>query len=211
MSRLLITSGPTREYLDPVRYLSNASSGRMGRALACAALAAGHEVVVVSGPVEVDYPPAARVLHVVSTEEMLEACRRVFPGCNGLIAAAAPCDYRPQRPWPHKRVKTGTGWNLTLVETPDILGDLGASKGGRWVVGFALETENAHAHALEKLRRKQCDLIIVNGPEALRAPQTQVEILDPQGRVLASPSGNKEDVAKAILEVIHRHLIAPAH
>ena len=96
MSRILITSGPTRQYLDPVRYLSNGSSGLMGKALAEAVLAAGHEAVIVSGPVEVRYPSAARVVPVVSTEEMLAACLDVFPQCAGLIAAAAPCDYRPR-------------------------------------------------------------------------------------------------------------------
>src|SRR5690606_22431045 len=85
MARILITSGPTRQYLDPVRYLTNASSGRMGKALAEAALALGHEVVVVSGPVEVAYPSEARVLHVVSTEEMLAVCRQEFTSCDGLI------------------------------------------------------------------------------------------------------------------------------
>src|SRR5437667_9718795 len=91
MTRILITSGPTRQYLDPVRYLTNASSGRMGQALAAAALARGHDVVVVSGPVNLEYPAAAQVLPVVSTEEMLDTCQRVFPTCDGLIGVAAPC------------------------------------------------------------------------------------------------------------------------
>src|SRR5438093_10162334 len=102
MARVLITSGPTRQYLDPVRYLTNASSGRMGKALAEAALALGHEVTIVSGPVDVSYPAAARVVNVVSTEEMLAACQEAFPACDGLIAAAAPCDYRPVRVEPGK-------------------------------------------------------------------------------------------------------------
>jgi len=97
MARILITSGPTRQYLDPVRYLTNASSGRMGRALTEAALSLGHEVVVISGPVEVTYPDAACVVSVVSTEEMLVAAREEFEKCDGLIGAAAPCDYRPVR------------------------------------------------------------------------------------------------------------------
>ena len=90
MARILITSGPTRQYIDPVRYITNASSGRMGKALAEAALAAGHQVTIVSGPVDVAYPPAARVIEVVSTEQMLEACQNVFPDCDGLIGVAAP-------------------------------------------------------------------------------------------------------------------------
>src|SRR5688572_24073384 len=107
MARILITSGPTRQYLDPVRYLTNGSSGRMGKALAEAALALGHEVVIVSGPVIVDYPAAARVIPIVSTEELLEVCQREFPQCDGVIGAAAPCDYRPLRVETHKITKTG--------------------------------------------------------------------------------------------------------
>src|SRR6266850_1648564 len=105
LARILITSGPTRQYLDPVRYLTNASSGRMGKALAEAALALGHRVTVISGPVEVAYPAAARVVPVVSTEEMLEAARAEFAKCDGLIGVAAPCDYRPVKVEPHKIAK----------------------------------------------------------------------------------------------------------
>ena len=128
MARILLTSGPTRQYLDPVRYLSNGSSGRMGKALAEAALEAGHEVVIVSGPVEVRYPQAARVLPVISTEEMLEACLSVFPECDGLIAAAAPCDYRPKVVASEKIRKTGGTLDVQFVETPDIVARLGRSQ-----------------------------------------------------------------------------------
>src|SRR5687767_10559120 len=107
MARILITSGPTRQYLDPVRFLTNASSGRMGRALALAAIQLGHDVVVVSGPVNVAYPSPAKVVPVVTTDDLLDACRREFPECDGLIAAAAPCDYRPVRVESKKIAKTG--------------------------------------------------------------------------------------------------------
>src|SRR5919109_1600409 len=135
MPRILITSGPTRQYLDPVRYLTNASSGRMGRALAEAALALGHEVVIVSGPVEVEYPPEATVVSVVSTEEMLTAAAMEFERCDGLIGAAAPCDYRPVRVEPNKIPKTGLPVDLHLIETDDVVATLGAKKGSRRVVG----------------------------------------------------------------------------
>src|SRR5688572_5909422 len=149
MARILITSGPTRQYLDPVRYLTNASSGRMGRALAEAALAAGHEVVVVSGPVEVSYPSAARVIDVISTEEMLTAARAAFATCDGLIGAAAPCDYRPMRVESHKIAKTGQPLQLSLVETEDVVATLGAEKRPhQWVVGFALDVEDPRLKAL---------------------------------------------------------------
>src|SRR5438045_9261816 len=102
MARILITSGPTRQYLDPVRYLTNASSGRMGAALAAAAIEFGHEVIVVTGPVNVEYPVCAQVRSIVSTEDLLASCQELFPTCDGVIGAAAPCDYRPLRVEQHK-------------------------------------------------------------------------------------------------------------
>jgi phosphopantothenoylcysteine decarboxylase/phosphopantothenate--cysteine ligase len=211
MARILITSGPTRQYLDPVRYLTNASSGRMGRALAEAALALGHEVVIVSGPVDVEYPPAATVLPVVSTEEMLAVSRQEFPRCDGLIGAAAPCDYRPVRVEPHKIAKTGEPLALHLIETDDVVATLGQEKRPRqWVVGFALETEDRRLRALVKLEKKSCDLMVSNGPEAMRALDNNVEILGPGGEVLATFVGPKEEVAAGILSVIQRKLIGSA-
>jgi phosphopantothenoylcysteine decarboxylase/phosphopantothenate--cysteine ligase len=207
MARILITSGPTRQYLDPVRYLTNASSGRMGSALAAAALAAGHEVVVVSGPVDVDYPPGAKVIYVVSTEEMLRACQEAFARCDGLIAAAAPCDYRPVQVARHKLRKADGPLRMELVETPDVVATLAKSKGSRWMVAFALETEDKHMRALQKLERKKCDLIVLNGPASIHGPNTDAEIIDPAGRVLARISGRKEDVAVKIIRVIHQRLI----
>jgi phosphopantothenoylcysteine decarboxylase / phosphopantothenate---cysteine ligase len=205
----LLTSGPTRQYIDPVRYLTNASSGRMGRALAAAAIAAGHEVVIVSGPVELAYPPAARVVPVVSTEEMLPACRVEFPTCAGLIAVAAPCDYRPIGRAERKISKTGKPLHLELVETPDIVADLAARKSGQWMVAFALETHDRHLRAMQKLEKKSCDLIVVNGPTAIHSATTAVEVLDPHGEIAGTFSGDKEAVGMAIFELIQQRLIAP--
>src|ERR1700760_4546269 len=195
MARILITSGPTRQFIDPVRYLTNASSGRMGCALAEAALALGYEVVIVSGPVEVDYPAGARVVSVVSTEEMLLVAAREFESCDGLIGAAAPCDYRPVRIESNKIAKTGQPIDLHLIETDDVVATLGAKKGVRWVVGFALETEDHRLRALAKLERKFCDLMVSNGPQAISSADNEVEVLSPVGEVLASISGTKESVA----------------
>ena len=208
MARILITSGPTRQYLDPVRYLSNASSGRMGQALAEAAVAAGHEVLVVSGPVEVKYPRAARVLPVVSTEEMLAACLRVFAECDGLLAVAAPCDYRPRSVARHKIRKGGGPLDLRLVETPDVVARLGAIRRSQWMVAFALETEDARLRALQKLERKRCDLIVLNGPAAVHAAATRVEVIDRTGRILAALSGGKRRVARRIWRIIEERLLA---
>jgi phosphopantothenoylcysteine decarboxylase / phosphopantothenate---cysteine ligase len=207
MSRILITSGPTRQYLDPVRYLTNASSGRMGAALAAAVIEAGHEAVVVSGPVEVVYPDKAQVISVVSTEDMLDACMEIFPSCDGLIAAAAPCDYRPMAVAKHKIRKTGDSLRLQLVETPDIVALLGVANKSQWMVGFALETEDPRIRAMHKLERKRCDLIVVNGPEAVHALDTRVEIIDASGEVVASFAGSKQEVGRQIIRVIEQRLI----
>jgi phosphopantothenoylcysteine decarboxylase / phosphopantothenate---cysteine ligase len=207
MSRILITSGPTRQHLDPVRYLTNASSGRMGAAMATAAINAGHEVVVVSGPVDVTYPVAAEVVPVVSTEDMLAACLKVFPDCDGLIAVAAPCDYRPITVAPHKIRKTGGSLRLELVETPDIVASLAEIKTNQWIVAFALETEDQHMRAMQKLERKNCDMIVVNGPEAIHAADTHVDILGEDGQVLGTFSGGKNHVAKKLFDTVQKYLI----
>jgi phosphopantothenoylcysteine decarboxylase/phosphopantothenate--cysteine ligase len=209
LAQILITSGPTRQFLDPVRYLTNASSGRMGRALAEAAIALVHDVVIVSGPVEVEYPPQARLVPVVSTEEMLAAATAEFQHCDGLIGAAAPCDYRPVRVEPHKIPKTGQPIDLHLIETDDVVATLGARKGHRWVVGFALETEDHRLRALAKLERKFCDLMISNGTQAISATDNEVEVLTPAGEVVASIAGAKETVATRIMAIIEERLIAP--
>lgn len=208
MSRILITSGPTRQYLDPVRYLTNASSGRMGRALAAAALDAGHEVMIVSGPVSIEYPEAAMVVPVVSTEEMLGACLELFGNCDGLIGVAAPCDYRPVQIAEQKIAKTGQPLRLQLVETPDIVAQLASIRKTQWMVGFALETEDHRLRAMQKLERKSCDLIVVNGPQAIHAIDTEVEVLDRRGHVLARLGGSKDEVAREILGVIQARLIS---
>jgi phosphopantothenoylcysteine decarboxylase / phosphopantothenate---cysteine ligase len=207
LARILITSGPTRQFIDPVRYLTNASSGRMGKSLAEAALALGHEVVIVSGPVEVDYPSAATVVPVVSTEDMLVASAKEFETCDGLIGAAAPCDYRPMRVESHKIAKTGQPIDLHLIETDDVVATLGSKKGRRWVVGFALETEDHRLRALAKLERKFCDLMISNGPEAISSTDNNVEVITHGGEVIASIAGSKDDVATQILSIIHARLI----
>jgi phosphopantothenoylcysteine decarboxylase/phosphopantothenate--cysteine ligase len=209
LARILITSGPTRQFLDPVRYLTNASSGRMGRALAEATISLGHEVVIVSGPVDVVYPAQARVVAVVSTEEMLAASAAEFDKCDGLIGAAAPCDYRPVRVEPHKLPKNGQPIDLHLIETDDVVASLGAKKGRRWVVGFALETEDHRLRALAKLEKKYCDLMVSNGPQAISAPDNEVEVLAPGGEAIATIAGSKETVAARILTLIEELLIAP--
>jgi phosphopantothenoylcysteine decarboxylase/phosphopantothenate--cysteine ligase len=181
----------------------------MGSALALAALTLGHEVVVISGPVDVEYPSAARVVPVTTTDEMLTAAAAEFERADGLIGAAAPCDYRPVRVEPGKIPKNGQPIDLHLVETEDVVATLGARKGKRWVVGFALETDDHRLRALAKLEQKCCDLMITNSPSAINSPDNEVEVLTPAGEVIVTLSGPKEKVAEGILEIIEKRLIQP--
>ncbi|MBX3419977.1 MAG: phosphopantothenoylcysteine decarboxylase [Pirellulaceae bacterium] len=210
MARILITSGPTRQYLDPVRYLTNASSGRMGSALAASALRAGHQVTVVSGPVSISYPDEAHVVTIRTTQEMLDAVQRLFPEYDGLIGAAAPCDYMPQHIRTEKIAKDGRPLQLELIETPDVVATAAASKrSNQWVVGFALETEDQHFRAIVKMQRKCCDLMVSNGPSAIDSEWNDVEILAADGSTLAQVAGSKSDVADAIIMAV-QSLILPA-
>ncbi len=219
-SKILVTSGPTRQYLDPIRYLTNASSGRMGAALARACLDAGFQPVVVSGPVDVEYPAEAEVVRVVSTDEMHVAAMQVFPECVGAIGAAAPCDYKPFAVLTDKMskddfIRTPESHGellLRLRETPDVMAALGEMKRGtddplgpQWLVAFALETSDHHVKALQKLQRKRCDLVVVNGPASINGTTTSVEILDSAGASLARVDGDKLEVASRLLAEIQKY------
>lgn len=208
--RILITAGPTREYLDDVRYLSNASSGRMGYAIAEAVLADGHEAVLVSGPVSLTPPVGCEVHQVETTEELHTICNRLFVGCQGVIATAAVCDYRPRERFQGKLAKTGVSLELELVETADVLADLGQQKGKRWIVGFALESDEfAHINALRKLRQKNCDAIVLNRPTAIGSTDNQIEIINQSGESVVKYSGTKSDVARELWQWIRNHLVEP--
>ncbi len=168
--RFLITAGPTREYLDDVRYLSNASSGRMGYAIAAAAARAGHEVDLVSGPVELPAPRGVRLTRVVSARDMFRAAARLFPRADVLIGAAAPADYTPVRRHRGKLKKRPDLLRVELRPTEDILARLGARKKPRQVlIAFALEVQSPVANALAKMRRKNADAILLNSPAAIGA------------------------------------------
>ena len=147
------------------------------------------------------------MIRVVSTEEMLAECRKVFPDCDGLVGVAAPSDYRPVHVARNKISKTGQPLDIRLIETDDIVATLGAAKTRQWLVGFALETEDRRLRALGKLEKKHCDLMVLNGPEAMHALDNHVEILDRGGQVLRTFSGPKEEVARGIFAVIEQRLI----
>ena len=179
----------------------------MGQALATAAIDHGHDVVIVSGPVEITYPSEADVVSVVSTEDMLAAAKERFKSCQGVIGVAAPCDYRPRKVADNKLSKTGDPLVLQLIETEDVIATLGASKGARWVVGFALETEDHRFRAITKAERKNCDLMVLNSPSAMNSTETEVELIRPDGMICGYFHGSKENVAKALFSVIQSELI----
>ncbi|MEZ6094368.1 MAG: phosphopantothenoylcysteine decarboxylase [Pirellulaceae bacterium] len=205
--RILLTSGPTRQYLDPVRFISNASSGTMGRELAQAILDRGHQVVIVSGPVKVTYPDAAEVINVETTEQMLAECLQQFPDCDGLIGVAAPCDYRPVEVASHKIRKTGEPLVITLVETEDIVATMGKQKrADQWTLGFALETEDAHFRAIGKLQRKLCDAVVINSASAIDSDNNSIEIVNADEQIVMKAEGSKADVAARIMDYVERNL-----
>jgi phosphopantothenoylcysteine decarboxylase/phosphopantothenate--cysteine ligase len=180
--KILITAGGTREYIDPVRFLSNASSGRMGYALARAAIRAGHKVTLITAPTSLTPPAKARVIPVVSSKDMFWAVRAAFARCDCLIMAAAVSDYTPVKKEKGK-IKKGKGiLTLRLKPTQDILAWAGRhKKKGQILVGFALEDKNLKKNAERKLKDKNLDLIIANTPAAIAADKSTVSIKTQDG------------------------------
>jgi phosphopantothenoylcysteine decarboxylase/phosphopantothenate--cysteine ligase len=161
--RVLVTAGPTREALDPVRYLTNRSSGKMGYAMAAAFADAGHRVLLISGPTQLDVPDGVDFLPIESAQEMYDAVKRHIGRMDAAVFAAAVADYRPAIVSEQKIKKTGETLTLELVKTPDTLGSVRGEFGFTGtLVGFAAETQNLEANAREKLKRKGCDLVIAN-------------------------------------------------
>ena len=175
---IVITAGPTREYFDSVRYISNGSSGKMGYALAEAARDAGHRVTLISGPVSLSLPTGVSIKHVVSAAEMLAATRQAFRQADAVIFAAAVSDYRPTRRAALKSAKSKTSTTIRLAPTADIAASLGEIKGRRVTIGFALEDHSKRAHAERKFRLKRLDGIVLNDLGTVEADDAVVEFFD---------------------------------
>lgn len=200
---VVVTAGPTHEAIDPVRYLSNASSGKMGYAIAAAAAAHGAHVTLVSGPVSLPVPAGVGVVRVTTAAEMLQATKDAFACADAAVLAAAVSDYRPAKKSDHKLKKaTERLGDVKLVENDDILAGISHERGGRVVVGFAAETSNVIEHAREKLARKGCDMIVANDvsrPDSTFGSDTdRVAFVTPHGvqQLACLP---KEEVAEAIV------------
>lgn len=171
----------------------------MGYAIVQAILHAGHEAILVSGPVSMTPPVGCEYHAVESTEQMMQACQALFPNCDGVIAAAAVCDYQPKSRVSGKISKTGTAITLEMIETDDVLAALGKMKDGHWILGFALEAQNERENALQKLRRKNCNWIVLNRPEAIAAENNTVELLDDSGKTVAHWTGLKTKIAEDLV------------
>lgn len=197
-----MTAGPTREHVDPVRYLTNESSGRMGFEIAAAAARRGDRVTLVAGPVALATPPGVRRIDVVSARQMLSAARRAFRSADALFMCAAVADWRPARKrsgkW-RKDAERREVASIALVRNPDILATLSARKGRRLVVGFALETGRGEARARAKLRKKRLDYVVLNGASALGASRTTVTILGRDGSLQRLRGRTKRAVADALV------------
>jgi phosphopantothenoylcysteine decarboxylase/phosphopantothenate--cysteine ligase len=202
--RCLITAGPTREHLDPVRFLSNGSSGKMGYAIAAAAAARGWQVDLVSGPVALPPPEGIALHRVVSATEMFAACEPLFSGCDLFIAVAAVADYRPKTFSPVKPKKSPTGLSLELVPTIDILATLSAHKRpGQTIVGFAAQTDDVEVYARRKLAEKRLDWIVANDVSrpgiGMNADDNAVLLLGAAGQRFEFGPAPKPDVAEFLL------------
>ena len=206
-ARVLISAGPTREHLDPVRFLSNPSTGRMGLEVARAALRRGAAVTVVLGPCQLPRPDGARIIDVVSAEQMAQAVLGEAPGHDVIIKSAAVSDYRPLECHAHKVKKGELPEELCrLAGTVDILAELGRRKSGQILVGFAAETKDLLANGREKLRRKNLDLLLANDVSAKDAgfavSTNRAHLLHADGQVESLPLMSKEDMAHRLLDSV---------
>jgi phosphopantothenoylcysteine decarboxylase / phosphopantothenate---cysteine ligase len=198
--RFLITAGPTREFLDPIRYISNRSSGKMGYAIAEAARAVSPQVTLVSGPTALTPPRDVEFVVVTTAQEMAEAVWSRFDSADICIMAAAVCDFRPKKVAESKMKKASFRGVLELEPTPDILAELGRRKTAQVLIGFAAETEDVDKHAREKLARKNLDLIVANDSSAFDVDTNRVALISNDGQTERLPEMRKSEVAKVIVE-----------
>ncbi len=198
--RILITAGGTREYIDPVRFISNASSGKMGCELARAALKGGHKVIFITTPTAQKPPRLAEVIEVETAAQMFAAVRKYFTRCDCLIMAAAVADYTPVRPVKTKLKKTGRNLTIKLKPTPDILKWAGQhKKKNQILIGFALEDKAIRASAKKKLKEKNLDMVVVNTPAAIGAAESVVHFKHKSGTWIELNRASKGAIARRVI------------
>ena len=199
----LITAGPTREPIDPVRYISNRSSGRMGYAIAEAALDVGHDVILISGPVILEPPVNAKFSSVSTSDEMFEAVHRHADESDVCVLCAAVADYKPAQVSPVKIKKSTDAISIQLVATRDILQSLGRQRARKFLlVGFAAETDHLEANAAKKLREKNCDIIVANDARiAMESDENELLILFRDGETKKISRAPKKILARELLKI----------
>lgn len=204
--RCLITAGPTREFIDPVRFISNPSSGKMGFALAEAALDAGWNVDLVAGPVALEEPDGAILYPVVTAEEMFHQVDALFDACDVLIMTAAVSDFRPVVQHKHKEKKGDASMTIEFERTTDILKTMTERKAAQTVVGFAAETKDIESYAKEKLAAKNLDFIVANEVgstgKGFAADSNEVLLIAADGSSLKLGPASKADVAKELIQLV---------
>jgi len=208
--KVVVTAGPTREPIDPVRYISNRSSGKMGYAMARAAAAQGAEVILISGPVDIPAPPGIEVRSAVSAQDMYEATHDCVPEADIFVSAAAVADYRPAESREQKIKKKDASMSLELVRCPDILASVAALDAGPFTVGFAAETEKVDDYARSKLEKKRLDMIIANrvGDECgFDADDNAVNALWSDGNQ-RFPTARKSELARNLIELVAQRFYA---
>jgi phosphopantothenoylcysteine decarboxylase/phosphopantothenate--cysteine ligase len=199
----LITAGPTREPIDPVRYISNRSSGKMGYAIAEAALDVGHDVILISGPVNLARPRNAKVIYVSTSDEMFDAVHQHADDANVCVLCAAVADYKPAEVSPVKIKKRATQLSLELIPTRDILDSLGTLQNRKFLlVGFAAETDHLEANATKKLREKNCDIIVANDARiAMESDESELLILFRDGDTKKISRAPKKNLARELVKI----------
>ncbi len=207
--RFLITAGPTREPIDPVRYISNRSSGKMGYAMAEAALAEGHHVALISGPVNLEASRDAQLISVLTSDEMFEAVHRHADQCDICVLCAAVADYKPASVSSTKIKKRGEKFSLELIPTRDILDSLGHRQHRQFIlVGFAAETNHVEENAAKKLREKNCDIIVANdvsgANSGMESDINEVTILFRNGENEKISRGPKKIIARELIKIFSK-------
>jgi phosphopantothenoylcysteine synthetase/decarboxylase len=201
--RFLVTAGPTREPIDPVRYISNRSSGKMGYAIAEEALEAGHEVILISGPVNLGPPRRAKLVSVSTSDEMFDAVHRHADKCDVCVLCAAVADYKPPKVSPVKIKKRAGNFSLELIPTRDILDSLGRRQNRQFLlVGFAAETNDVEQNAAQKLHAKNCDIMVANDVRlGMESDENELLILCRDGEMRTFSRAPKEILARELVKI----------
>jgi phosphopantothenoylcysteine decarboxylase / phosphopantothenate---cysteine ligase len=206
--RFVVTAGPTREAIDPVRFISNRSSGKMGYAIAEAAVAAGHSVTLISGPATAAPPDGAQFISIVTSDELHDAVHRAVRECDVFVMCAAVSDYKPARVEPRKMKKRKIPFALKLIPTRDILASLPKEDRGYFVVGFAAETHDLETNARKKLREKNCDMIVANDvsktDSGMESDENAVTIFFRNGESQTISRASKKIIARELVKIISK-------